>query len=78
MYAGQSEEVPMRSAILVDAVLNYEIRGDLIHVTDEGGEIHMAATRNIFLANLARAKVIAVEAMSTGGASVRRIGGQRH
>lgn len=68
----------MRSAILVDAVLNYEVRGDLIHVTDDGGQIHMAVTRNIFLANLARAKAIAVEAMSTGGANVRRIGAGRH
>lgn len=68
----------MRSAILVDAVLDYEVRGDLIHITDEGGQIHMAVTRNVFLANLTRAKAIAIKAMSTSGGKVRKIGGQSH
>jgi hypothetical protein len=48
----------MRSAILVDAVLNYEIKGEHIHITDSGGGVHLALSRGVFAANLRKANAI--------------------
>lgn len=49
----------MRSAILVDAILKFEVSGDHVHITDNGGSIHLALTRHAFLANISRAKAVA-------------------
>lgn len=55
----------MRSAILVDAVLNFEVVGEHIHITDEGGSIHLALTRSVFFANISRARAVAAIIQAT-------------
>lgn len=49
----------MRSAILVDATLDFEIRGEHVHITDAGGAVHLALTRHSFMANIAAAQIVA-------------------
>lgn len=65
----------MRSPILVDQTLNFAIKGEHVHVTDDGGAVHLALTRNVFLANIARAQAIALEIMASDGCEVSRISG---
>jgi hypothetical protein len=50
----------MRSAILVDSVLDYDVKGEHVHIMDEGGAVHLAFTRSTFFANLARMQAVAL------------------
>jgi len=65
----------MRSAILVDSVLNFEVRGEHVHITDSGGEVHLALTRHTFFTNLARAQSVAVEMCAADGSKIAHLPG---
>lgn len=67
----------MRSPILVDAVLNFEVRGEHVHVTDEGGAVHLALSRHTFLANVARAKAVAAAISEKATGNVLEMGRKR-
>lgn len=51
----------MRSAILVEAELTFEIKGEHIHISNEDGSVHLALTRNTFFKNLAKGNAVAKE-----------------
>jgi len=68
----------MRSPILVDQTLNFAIKGEHVHVTDDGGAVHLALTRGTFLANIARAKAVAAIIQATEQENVVKIGRRKH
>ena len=60
----------MRSAILVESELTFEIKGEHIHVSNHDGSVHFALTRHVFFTNLAKANRVSDDLRANCGVDI--------